>query len=123
MKTAFIFIIGQCVSLLVTWVLVILKIAGVISLGWAWVLSPIWLPLLLLIGVGSLFVLVSTIHTFIKVIEPKTKCDSCLKRTRKLIQIDEALDIKFCKKCFSIWQDERFTQLIKKAQAEDYSKH
>lgn len=39
---------------LLTIVLVILKAFEVITISWLWVFSPIWLPLVLLLGMGVL---------------------------------------------------------------------
>lgn len=40
---------------LIAAVFIVLKLTGVISWGWLWVLSPIWLPVVMLLIVGIIW--------------------------------------------------------------------
>ena len=50
---------GLCFSFLPTFILIVMKLAGVINWSWTWVLAPIWIPaaviLLMFIGIMSIF--------------------------------------------------------------------
>ncbi len=45
------------ISALVLWTLVILKVSGAVNISWLWVFAPIWLPIVLVLGVGFIVVL------------------------------------------------------------------
>lgn len=46
-------------------ILVLLKLLNVINISWTWVFSPIWLPMLLFVGILVLIVIVGIIHSII----------------------------------------------------------
>lgn len=49
--------IGPSMSLL-TIVFLILKLTNVIDWSWWWILAPIWMPFAIIIGIGTLLMLV-----------------------------------------------------------------
>lgn len=44
---------------------IVLRLCGIISWPWLWVLAPIWLPILLAFMIGAIAAVVSVITTFI----------------------------------------------------------
>jgi hypothetical protein len=52
---------GLPLGTLLVIIFVIAKLAGVIAWSWWWVFSPIWLPALILIGIGVIIFLVGLI--------------------------------------------------------------
>lgn len=51
--------IAQLIVPLLGVVLVILKVLGIISLAWVWVLAPFWIPLVLFVLVGIPFIIIA----------------------------------------------------------------
>lgn len=49
----------------IVFVLTLLKLLDVINISWTWVFCPIWIPMLLFVGILILIVIFGVIHSII----------------------------------------------------------
>lgn len=49
-------VVGFPLDMILTTIFVVLKLTGNIAWSWWWVFSPLWIPCLLLIAIGLIFV-------------------------------------------------------------------
>ena len=49
----------------IIFVLTLLKLLNVINISWTWVFCPIWIPILVFVGILVLIVIFGTIHSII----------------------------------------------------------
>lgn len=50
--------VGMSFCSLLAIVFIVLKLCGVIAWSWWWVLSPLWIPVLLVLGIFGLIILI-----------------------------------------------------------------
>lgn len=60
--------LGSSVTLILTIVLAVLKVAGVINISWWWVFCPIWLPFVIFIGLLLIFVGITALCLVCKIL-------------------------------------------------------
>lgn len=49
----------------IVFILTLLKLLDVINISWTWVFCPIWIPMLLFVGILTLIVIFGVIHSII----------------------------------------------------------
>lgn len=49
---------GITFSGLLTCIFIVLKLTNIINWSWWWVLSPIWLPIIMVLGIGIILVII-----------------------------------------------------------------
>lgn len=57
--------IGSFFTTLLTIAFIVLKLCHVIEWSWIWVLSPLWIPLAIVIAVWAIFMLLTLLGVFI----------------------------------------------------------
>ena len=51
--------------MIIIFILALLKILNIINISWTWVFCPIWIPMLLFVGILVLIVIFGIIHSII----------------------------------------------------------
>lgn len=51
--------------MIIVFILALLKLLNIISISWTWVFCPIWIPMLLFVGILVLIVIFGIIHSII----------------------------------------------------------